>query len=158
MSIHPSHPSRLPTASGVPFNIASYALLTCLLAHVTGLKRGEFVHAIGDAHVYNNHVDALREQASESARDRAPRQPEASPLRTLHEPPAGSSLRGLTHAHAPRGLTRLCIIWPQLEREPREFPTLAISDRVKSIDECTFADLTLSGYNPHGKIKMEMAV
>mmetsp|Transcript_4409 Transcript_4409/g.14161 ORF Transcript_4409/g.14161 Transcript_4409/m.14161 type:complete len:525 (+) Transcript_4409:78-1652(+) len=47
---------------GVPFNIASYALLTCLLAHVTGLKRGDFVHVIGDAHVYNNHVTALREQ------------------------------------------------------------------------------------------------
>lgn len=47
---------------GVPFNIASYALLTCLLAHVTGLKRGDFVHVIGDAHVYNNHIDALREQ------------------------------------------------------------------------------------------------
>jgi thymidylate synthase len=47
---------------GVPFNIASYALLTCLLAHVTGLKRGDFVHVIGDAHVYKNHMGALREQ------------------------------------------------------------------------------------------------
>jgi dihydrofolate reductase/thymidylate synthase len=47
---------------GVPFNIASYALLTHMVAHVCGLKAGDFVHTIGDAHVYSNHVDALREQ------------------------------------------------------------------------------------------------
>ena len=92
---------------GVPFNIASYALLTCLLAHVCGLKRGDFVHVLGDAHVYNNHVDALREQ---------------------------------------------------LTRAPRLFPTLHIADHVKSLEECTYADLSISGYKPHGKIKMEMAV
>ena len=53
---------------GVPFNIASYALLTCLLAHTCGLKRGDFVHCIGDAHVYLNHVDALREQLTREPR------------------------------------------------------------------------------------------
>ncbi|CAH8449372.1 unnamed protein product [Schistosoma rodhaini] len=47
---------------GVPFNIASYALLTCMIAHVTGLKPGEFVHTIGDAHIYSNHREALLEQ------------------------------------------------------------------------------------------------
>ena len=47
---------------GVPFNIASYSLLTCLVAQVCGLKPGDFVHSIGDAHVYTNHVDALKEQ------------------------------------------------------------------------------------------------
>lgn len=49
---------------GVPFNIASYALLTKLVAHVTGLEPGEFVHVLGDAHVYANHVDALAEQCA----------------------------------------------------------------------------------------------
>ena len=46
---------------GVPFNIASYALLTCLLAQVCGLERGEFIHVLGDAHVYSNHVEPLKE-------------------------------------------------------------------------------------------------
>nr|CAD7441329.1 unnamed protein product [Timema bartmani] len=47
---------------GVPFNIASYALLTYMVAHVTGLKPGEFIHTLGDSHVYLNHVAALGEQ------------------------------------------------------------------------------------------------
>ncbi|KAG8459221.1 hypothetical protein KFE25_005732 [Diacronema lutheri] len=53
---------------GVPFNIASYALLTRLVAHVTGLQPGELVHTLGDAHVYENHVDALREQLGRTPR------------------------------------------------------------------------------------------
>lgn len=47
---------------GVPFNIASYALLTYMIAHVTGLKVGDFVHTTGDTHVYKNHVEPLKEQ------------------------------------------------------------------------------------------------
>lgn len=47
---------------GVPFNIASYALLTILIAKATGLRPGELVHTLGDAHVYSNHVEALKEQ------------------------------------------------------------------------------------------------
>ena len=47
---------------GVPFNIASYALLTLMIAQVTGLKPGEFVHTLGDAHIYHNHFDQARTQ------------------------------------------------------------------------------------------------
>mmetsp|Transcript_40342 Transcript_40342/g.48896 ORF Transcript_40342/g.48896 Transcript_40342/m.48896 type:complete len:512 (+) Transcript_40342:107-1642(+) len=53
---------------GVPFNIASYSLLTCLLAHCCDLKPGEFIHTLGDTHVYLNHVDPLREQLNNSPR------------------------------------------------------------------------------------------
>jgi dihydrofolate reductase/thymidylate synthase len=49
---------------GVPFNIASYALLTCMVAQVCGLERGEFIHTLGDAHVYSNHIEPLKEQLS----------------------------------------------------------------------------------------------
>jgi len=54
---------------GVPFNIASYALLTHMIAHVTGLKAGEFVHTTGDTHVYRNHVEPLKEQLKREPRE-----------------------------------------------------------------------------------------
>jgi len=92
---------------GVPFNIASYSLLTCMMAQVCGLKPGEFVHSMGNAHVYNNHIE---------------------PLQT------------------------------QLERTPRPFPILRINPEVKDIDGFKSSDFELVGYNPQGKIAMEMAV
>ncbi|XP_064094500.1 thymidylate synthase-like [Macrobrachium nipponense] len=92
---------------GVPFNIASYSLLTCMIAHITKLKPGDFVHTLGDAHVYSNHCDALNEQ---------------------------------------------------LTREPRPFPTLRIKREIKSIEDFKFEDFEIVDYNPHGKIKMDMAV
>jgi len=92
---------------GVPFNIASYSLLTCMVAQVCGLKPGEFIHSMGNAHVYNNHID---------------------PLQT------------------------------QLDRTPRPFPVLRINPDVKGIDDFKPSDFELVGYNPHGKIAMDMAV
>ncbi len=53
---------------GVPFNIASYALLLAMVAQATGLKPGEFVHTFGDAHIYSNHVEQVERQLAREAR------------------------------------------------------------------------------------------
>jgi len=72
---------------GVPFNIASYALLTAMVAQVTGLQPGEFVHTFGDAHLYRNHLEQARLQLS-----REPR-----PLPRLHLNPAVHALTDFTY-------------------------------------------------------------
>jgi thymidylate synthase len=62
---------------GVPFNIASYALLTMMIAQVCNLKLGDFVHTIGDAHLYLNHIEQAKLQLS--------RQPKKSPIMTIRQ-------------------------------------------------------------------------
>jgi thymidylate synthase len=74
---------------GVPFNIASYALLTHMVAHVCGLQAGEFIHTMGDVHLYANHVDAAKEQLR--------RQPKRAP--TLHLDPSVRDIDAFRREH-----------------------------------------------------------
>jgi thymidylate synthase len=73
---------------GVPFNIASYALLCLMMAQVTGLKPGEFIHTLGDAHLYSNHLDQAKLQMT--------REPRSMPVMRLN--PAVNSLFDFTYA------------------------------------------------------------
>ena len=92
---------------GVPFNIASYALLTHMMAQVCDLKAGTFVHTLGDAHLYNNHLDQARLQIS---------------------------------------------------RTPLPLPKLELNPNVKDIDEFTYDDITVVGYEHHPHIKAPISV
>lgn len=92
---------------GVPFNIASYALLTMMLAQVCDLQPGEFVHTLGDAHIYKNHIEQ----------------------------------------------TKL-----QLSRTPKPLPQMKLNPAVKDIFEFKFEDFELVDYEPHPRIKAEVAI
>lgn len=91
---------------GLCFNISSYALITNIIANMTGLKVGKLIAQLGDTHIYSTHLDALKEQ---------------------------------------------------MKREPKELPTLKLSERVKhfkDIGEIYFDDIELINYNPHPAIKV----
>ncbi len=92
---------------GVPFNIASYALLTMMIAQVTDLEPGEFVHTLGDTHIYLDHLEQVN---------------------------------------------------TQLKRDPRELPKMHLNPEVTSIEDFTYDDFTLEGYNPHPRIKAKVSV
>jgi len=69
---------------GVPFNIASYALLTMMVAHVVDLAPGHFVHTFGDLHLYNNHLEQAREQLSRDCRS-LPRMKLNPAIKNIHD-------------------------------------------------------------------------
>lgn len=92
---------------GVPFNIASYALLTVMLAQVCGYKPGWFVHTFGDAHIYENHIEQVKQQ---------------------------------------------------LKRTPKLFPTLTLNPNIKEIDDFTYEDIAVKGYEPYPPIKAPITV
>ena len=92
---------------GVPFNIASYSLLTLMMAQVTGYRPGEFIHTLGDAHIYLNHIDQVK---------------------------------------------------LQLTRDPRRLPVMSLNPDVRDILGFTYADFSLSEYDPHPAIKGDISV
>jgi len=92
---------------GVPFNIASYALLTMMIAQVCDLELGDFVHTFGDAHIYLNHLEQVD---------------------------------------------------TQLSRAPRPRPTMTLDPAVKDLFAFEYEHFTLTGYDPHPRIKAPVAV
>ena len=92
---------------GVPFNIASYALLLAMVAQVTGRHAKKFIHTMGDAHIYSNHIDQVK---------------------------------------------------LQLSREVKNLPKLNLNPAIKEIDDFTFEDINLEGYDPHPGIKGKVAI
>jgi thymidylate synthase len=95
------------TFLGVPFNIASYALLTMMVAQVCGLEYGDFVHTLGDAHIYLDHMEQVK---------------------------------------------------LQLSRDLRPLPTMKINPEITDINDFTYNDFTLEGYDPHPLIKGKVSV
>ena len=95
------------TFLGVPFNIASYALLLQMMAQVTGLKAGDFIHTTGDTHIYLNHIDQVR---------------------------------------------------LQLTREPRPLPHMSLNPDVKDLNDFTYEDFKLTGYDPWPHIAGKVSV
>lgn len=95
------------TFLGVPFNIASYALLTMMMAQVCGLEAGDFIHTFGDVHLYSNHIEQAK---------------------------------------------------TQLQRAPKQLPTMKMNPNVKSIFDFKFEDFELVDYNPDAHIKAAVSI
>jgi len=92
---------------GVPFNIASYALFTAMIAQSVGLESGDFVHSFGDVHIYNDHLTQVK---------------------------------------------------TQLARRPKTLPNLWLNPMIKNIEDFTYEDIKLDGYDPHPLISAKVSV
>jgi thymidylate synthase len=117
---------------GVPFNIASYALLTMIVAESVGLKLGEFVHTLGDAHLYLNHLDQARIQLSRKPRN------------------------------LPKLRINRRLITPERDKQldlflPKKYISDLVTDKIK-VKSFEMEDFELEGYNPHPLIKASVAV
>ncbi len=140
---------------GVPFNIASYSLLTTILAKELGLKVGEFVHTFGDVHFYcgaGERAKWYRDNFDKfKRRIRNTNTPEGyqSFLEELNNklPPEDKGKEGMDHVTG---------ILEQLARAPRELPRVIIAD--KPYNELTIGDFRLEGYNPEPAIRRTLAV
>lgn len=146
---------------GVPFNIASYSLLTHLIAYVTNRKPGEFVYTIGDAHIYLNHIDALQEQLQRTPRPfpklniRPPitRREQQQNVAVTFMDSSDTSDTGTSGRYADVTNTKNNND-TTTTTEAKVTPESAILD----IDSFVMDDFELIGYNPYGPIKMKMAV
>ncbi len=92
---------------GVPFNIASYALLLMMIAQVTGLEVGDFVHTFGDVHIYRNHLEQVE---------------------------------------------------LQLERTPKTLPQMKLNPQIRQLEDFTYEDFELIGYDPYPHIAAKVSV
>lgn len=92
---------------GVPFNIASYALLLMMIAQVTGLEVGDFVHTFGDVHIYRDHLEQVE---------------------------------------------------LQLERTPKELPQMKLNPQIRQLEDFTYEDFELIGYEPYPHIAAKVSV
>ncbi|KAJ3129489.1 Thymidylate synthase [Nowakowskiella sp. JEL0407] len=115
---------------GVPFNIASYSLLTILLAHVTNCQPGELVHVMGDAHVYCDHIDGMKTQIA--------REPREFPKLFI------------------KGEKKAFV--GQDELKGRNLSGTQVDEIMKEILQFQYEDMILEGYNPHPKIELPLSV